>query len=376
MPAMGANLEYHSPLGSILLRRYPSRKNELLQAWSSADTLLLQEYLNLGALPQRSLVVNDEHGALSVAVEPAACWTDSWLASKAISDNLTFNNRAPVPILWSTQTPPSNIQTVLLRVPKQLSYFEYQLAELSRALPEGATFLAAGMDKHLSPRTAELIEAYIGPTTRHRGQSRARLFSATNQSQTATDSVSPFKYHCEELQVELTSLSNVFSGQSLDMGTRFLFDYLPQLKPAETMVDLACGNGVIGLVAGKLGISRHCVFCDESAMAVESARINLQACPDAGLEEATFIHGDGLLELTQTPELILCNPPFHLQHTVDEFAGVRLLQQCAKALARGGRLCLVANRHLNYLEQLHRQFERVEIAAENSKFRIYLATQN
>ena len=121
MPAKGANLEYHSPLGSILLRRYPSRKNELLQAWTSADTLLLQEYLNLGARPQRSLVVNDEHGALSVAIEPAASWTDSWLAAKALADNLVRNNRAPVPVIWSTLLPPSNIYTVLLRVPKQLA---------------------------------------------------------------------------------------------------------------------------------------------------------------------------------------------------------------------------------------------------------------
>ncbi|MFT6285420.1 MAG: 16S rRNA G1207 methylase RsmC [Alcanivorax sp.] len=376
MPDKGANFEYQSPLGSILLRRYPSRKNELLQAWTSADTLLLHEYLNLGALPQWSLVVNDEHGALSVAVEPAACWTDSWLSSKAIADNLTLNNRAPVPVLWSTQTPPSSIQTVLLRVPKQLSYFEYQLAKLSQILPEGATLLAAGMDKHLSPHTAEIIETYIGPTKRHRGQSRARLFSAINKSETAANCATQFKYHCGELEAELSSLPNVFSGQSLDMGTRFLFDYLPQLKPAETLVDLACGNGVIGLVAGKLGISRHGIFCDESAMAVESARLNLKACPDTGLEEVTFLHGDGLLALTQAPELILCNPPFHLQHTVDEFAGVRLLQQCAHALPTGGRLCLVANRHLNYLEPLRRQFKQVEMAAENRKFRIYLATQN
>ena len=233
--------------------------------------------------------------------------------------------------------------------------------------------LAAGMDKHLSPRTAEMIETYIGPTTRHRGRSRARLFSATNQGLTLAKGVTAFKYHCAELEAELSSLPNVFSGQSLDMGTRFLFDYLPQLKPAETLVDLACGNGVIGLVAGKLGIGRRCIFCDESAMAVESARLNLKTCLDTGIQEATFIHGDGLLELTQAPELILCNPPFHLQHTVDEYAGVRLLQQCATALAGGGRLCLVANRHLNYLEQLSRQFPQVEVVAENSKFRIYLA---
>ncbi|MCB2068942.1 MAG: methyltransferase, partial [Ottowia sp.] len=97
------------------------------------------------------------------------------------------------------------------------------------------------------------------------------------------------------------------------------------------------------------------VFADESAMAIASARGNVaRLVPDlAG--DCRFHHGDGLLAYTGAAAgLILCNPPFHLNHAVDEYAGRRLAAQCAAHLAPGGVLCLVANRHLDYTPVLRR----------------------
>ena len=39
-------------------------------------------------------------------------------------------------------------------------------------------------------------------------------------------------------------------------------------------MDLACGNGVLGLTAFTLGLATAVVMADESAMAVASARVN------------------------------------------------------------------------------------------------------
>ena len=56
---------------------------------------------------------------------------------------------------------------------------------------------------------------------------------------------------------------------------------------------------------------------------------------------------DGLLGYEGNPfDLLLCNPPFHLGHSVDDYAGRRLLQGAAEHLVSGGRLVAVANRHL------------------------------
>jgi 23S rRNA (guanine1835-N2)-methyltransferase len=171
-------------------------------------------------------------------------------------------------------------------------------------------------------------------------------------------------------------LPNVFSREGLDLGTRFLLEQLAQLRPVARAVDLACGNGVIGLAALQRGLASELWFCDESAQAIASARLNLETVLPEQVAQAHFHHGDGLRDWSApAPDLILCNPPFHLQHTVDDYAGRRLLSQAAAVLAPGGQLCLVANRHLDYRRTLAQGFRQQRILAQNRKFRVYLASR-
>ena len=170
--AAAAPVHLDTSQGHFQLRRYPARPSEPLQAWCGADLLLLEAWNRRGIDPAATLVVNDEHGALSTIIEPAALWTDSALSAKAASENLRRNQRAQVPVVWSTRSPPPGMQLVLLRIPKQLAYFEHQLAVLQGVLPQGAELLCAGMDKHLSPQTAKMLERYFGPVARHRGARR------------------------------------------------------------------------------------------------------------------------------------------------------------------------------------------------------------
>jgi 16S rRNA G1207 methylase RsmC len=366
--------------GTFQLRCYPSRSEEPLVAWCSADSLLLDETHRQGLPGSDILVVNDAHGALCVALQPQALWTDSALSSLALRHNERVNKRAQTPLIWSTEIPTFIPKLVVLRIPKQLPYFEYQLAQLGRLLPQGTPVLAAGMDKHLSPRTAEILERHIGPTHRHRGQRKARLFTAVSDERLTQDRAQSWDkpetsaYHCDVLQAELHAFPNVFSREKLDIGTRFLLEQFHRIAPAESLIDLACGNGVVGLAAFRQGLASKVSFCDESAMAIRSARLNVSRIFPLEQDKFSFHHGDGLLEYNDTAaELILCNPPFHLQHTVDEFAGRHLLKQCSRHLQPQGRLYLVANKHLNYLPTLKRTFERVEKLVTNAKFNIFLA---
>ena len=372
MPA--ADTYFRTPYGVFELTPYPTRPVEPLQAWCAADTLLLEDIHGRSVTGVDLLVVNDSHGALCVALQPQALWTDSALAVHALEHNQRVNERCPTPVFWSTQTPASTPQVVALRIPKQLPFFEYQLARLARWVPPGGIVLAAGMDKHLSPRVAKLLEHYIGPTQRHRGRRKARLFSALRDERPATTNHATAGYYCEQLQAELRALPNVFSPDKLDVGSRFLLEHLHTLAPVETMIDLACGNGVLGLAAFKQGLARQVAFCDESAMATASAWLNTSKLFPDQVADFSFHQGDGLLSYQGPPaQLILCNPPFHINHAVDEFAGRYLLEQCGQYLSGGGRLCLVANRHLDYLPTLKRKFRRVEKIAGNNKFFIWLA---
>ena len=365
---------YQNPYGSFVLQRYPARQLEPLQAWCAADTLLLEECHTRDIAADTTLVVNDEHGALCVALQPAALWTDSALSAHALQYNQKLNERSATPVVWSTEPPGLALQHVAMRIPKQLAYFEYQLSRLARCLPPGAMLVAAGMDKHLSPQVGKILESYIGPTERRRGQRKARIFCATRDERVTDAPADTSGYYCEALQAQLQAFSNVFSRDKLDLGSRFLMAYLTTLPPVTSAIDLACGNGVLGLTAVKQGLTPAVVFCDESAMAVASARLNVSHLYSQQQDNFGFHHGDGLMACAAEPvELILCNPPFHLNQTVDDFAGRHLLQQCAANLQPGGRLCLVANRHLDYLPTLKREFQRVDKAAQNGKFIVWLA---
>ena len=369
---MAADTLCQTPWGAVRLLRYPARRDEPLQAWCSADLLLLEALHELAADGAGILAVNDEHGALAVASGARAVWTDSALAAQALARNLTANERAPVAVTWSVDPPPPTSTVVVLRIPKQLPYLEYQLAILARRLQPGSTVIAAGMDKHLSPRVAELLEQYIGPTLRHRGQRKARLFSASRDQRSAAPGATLSRYYCDPLAAELQALPNCFSRDRLDGGSRLLLAQLRGIEPVSTLLDLACGNGVLGLAAFGMGLAQELVFADESAMAVASARLNASALFPSDSGAFSYWHGDGLADYAGPPlPLILLNPPFHLNHAVDDYAGRRLLEHCARHLRPGGHLYVVANQHLDYGPTLRRHFTRVEKLARDRRFVVW-----
>ena len=359
------------PQGDFELKRYPGRKQEPLQAWNGADLLLLEA---AGVSDEPCLVANDDHGALANALSPAAVWTDSALSARATRLNCQQNGVPQPLIIWSTELPQPPFGRVFMRVPKSLPYFEYQLAVLATTMSARQTLFCAGMDKHLSPQTAATIERYFGKVQRHPGKRKARLFSAVATGKSLAEPPADRAYHCKFAGGELRAGPNVFSGDQLDIGSRFLLEHLQQLSPVERAADLACGNGVLGISVLQQGFSTEMLFADESAMAIDAARNNCRRLiPGATVD---FHHGDGLLAREAEFELVLCNPPFHLGHTVDEYAGRRLLRQAAASLVPGGSLLLVANRHLRYATGLRRQFKQVDKLAQNSKFALWQALRS
>lgn len=388
-----AATQFETPYGAFNLTRYPRRLQEPLQAWNAADALLLEAAHQAGANPSQTLVVNDSQGALCTALAPLALWTDSAISALALQANEQANSGSNTAVIYSTERPPKS-SCVLLRIPKHTAFLEYQLSILAETMAPGSTLYAAGMDKHLSPKTAALLEHYIGATQRHRGQQKARLFSAVQTPKKTNSAPEKFTYSSEYVDAKLTALPNVFSGDRLDGGSRLLLSILHQLAPAETLIDLGCGNGILGLASMQAGLAKNVVFADESAQAIASAKLNCAALFPQRSSHFVFHHDDGLrswpnVDLSpelqektmaearqETADLIICNPPFHLDTHVDEFAGRHLLHQCVQKLHAGGQLCLVANRHLHYQALLQRHFSQCKQIAANSKFNVYLCTKS
>ena len=82
------------PQGSFILHRLPHRPRELLRAWDAADEYIL-DYLveQTFTTPPRCLIINDNFGALAVALQnwQVQAVSDSYLSQQATRLNLLSN---------------------------------------------------------------------------------------------------------------------------------------------------------------------------------------------------------------------------------------------------------------------------------------------
>jgi 16S rRNA G1207 methylase RsmC len=385
--------EMTTALGAARLQRYPRQASDQLQAWDAADEYLLnhvaeQTVLDRLAVEPRILLVNDQFGALAVALSralPAAelvSWSDSWLAHQGTQANIADNAPAACPrLLRSTDSLEGRFDLVLIKIPKTLALLEHQLAGLAAHLGDHCVVLGAAMTRHIHSSTLALFERYLGTVTTSLARKKARLvFAATGLVQAGKTPASPYpdSFPWPGHPFTLSNHANVFSRSSLDIGSRTLLEVIDKLPNARHIVDLGCGNGVLGIAAQLQQPAARLSFVDESYMAVASAEANWQSIVEAaeGDCSANFIVNDGLVGLKMSaPDLIICNPPFHQGNAVGDEVAWRMLRQSRSHLADNGELWVVGNRHMGYHNKLKKLFGNCKLRHSNRKF-VVLAAKN
>ena len=362
------------PQGEFELLRNP--RNELLQAWDAADEFLLNYVDEIKLLSRygKFLILNDAFGALAVALanHPVYSWNDSFMAQQALRDNLLANGYPAEQVKTNSGVdfPAVTVTCVLVKIPKTLALLEYQLYALRRVLDHDTSIIAAGMARNIHRSTLELFETILGPTTTTRARKKSRLILVQrDQSLKEGQSHYPDSY---ELQVDrnyrIINHASLFSRDRLDRGSRLLLEHMPVAERFRRIVDLGCGNGVLGIIAAALNPGASLLFCDESYMAIASAEENFRAA-FAQSREVEFVVADGLQGVAaNSRDLVLINPPFHQQHSVGDAIAWQMFKQARAALVAGGELRIVGNRHLAYHGKLKKLFGNCETIAADSKF--------
>jgi 16S rRNA (guanine1207-N2)-methyltransferase len=367
--------------GEFELNRLPKRPLELLRAWDAADEYLLATLADdlKPTAATRILIVNDSFGALAVALsafQPQAL-SDSYLSQQATRLNWVANGLPEhgVKLINSLEAPQGQFDRVLIKVPKTLALLEDQLIRLHPHWLPSTRVILAGMIKTLPPSVWKLLERLVGPTTTSLARKKARLIFATPDPALVIP-VSPYPvcYQLEGTDHLISNHANVFSRDSLDIGTRFFLQHLPTRPGHCDIIDLGCGNGLLGLMAAEQNPEATIHFVDESFMAVASAKENFYRAFGQG-RKATFRVGDGLTDFeAASADLILCNPPFHQLNTVGDQIANSLFKASRNVLRKGGELWIIGNRHLNYHVNLNRLFGTHTVVAANAKFVILKAT--
>jgi 16S rRNA (guanine1207-N2)-methyltransferase len=72
---------------------------------------------------------------------------------------------------------------------------------------------------------------------------------------------------------------------------------------------------------------------------------------------------------------VVCNPPFHQDRTVGDTLAWRMFAQAHRALAPGGELRVVGNRHLDHGRRLMRIFGHAARLATTGGYEVLLATR-
>jgi len=367
----------HVPQGQFVLQRRPLRRKELLQAWDAADEYLLSEVAK--QLSQESgkgtriLIVNDSFGALAVALSSWSpqTWSDSFLSQLATRDNCRTNDidLSTITEVNSLERPTAPLDIVLIRVPKTLALLEDQLIKLRPLLTPDTRILVAGMVKALPRSVWPMLETLVGDAQTMPAVKKAKLICVTpDLTRPLPSNPYPVTYPLENTDWLISNHANVFSRDSLDIGTRFFLEHLPYMSKARDIVDLGCGNGVVGLKSAAQHPNATVHFVDESFMAVTSARENMERALGAA-HPAAFHVSDGLEDFAPaSADLVLCNPPFHQQQAVGDQIAKRFFKQVHTVLRPGGELWVIGNRHLGYHVTLKRLFGNADVVASNAKF--------
>ena len=368
------------PQGEFQLARFPPRRKELLRAWDAADEYLLHQVADEGLCgPDSSLLIaNDSFGALSVALakQHPVMWSDSWLARQGTLANLQANGLStqPIELLDSLQVPSGRLDLVLIKVPKSLAMLEDQLYRLRPHLHAGSRVIAAGMVKQIHTSTLKLFERIVGPTHTSLARKKARLiFCQYDPVLEPGNNPYPSHYILEGTDYRITNHAAVFSRQSLDIGTRFFLEHIPRSDESLHIIDLGCGNGLVGLTAAERNPQARLTFVDESMMAVASAEANFKAA-FGDSRHADFQVTDCLSGIApDSADLILNNPPFHQQQTVGDAIAWQMFSESRTVLRPRGQLWVIGNRHLAYHAKLKRLFGNCRTIASNRKFVILQA---
>ncbi len=365
---------------TLQLSRYPATTDRSLRVANAADEwLLAQAQVELGTASTADtvlLLLHDRFGLLAACLAPhrpnfLACYRSQ---EKALAMNLENNqiDLTAVSVLHPLDEALPAYQFGYMQLPKSLDLFELYLSIFARFARPDAQLSIGFMTRHFSPNLLPIAEKYAHLVTQSKAKKKARLLqlSGFRQPPQLTNSLKRSLLLGER---SYEQYYGVFSAAHIDYATQFLLQNWPTiaLTAAATIVDIGCGNGVIGCELQRLYPSASLVFIDDFYLAIESAKLNVgQAAA------SRFLYEDDLASLAAASvDLVVTNPPFHFGHDNNIEVSLALFEAGKRVLKPKAQMLVVANKHLNYATHLARLFPSVHLVAANDKFVLYQATK-
>jgi 16S rRNA (guanine1207-N2)-methyltransferase len=261
--------------------------------------------------------------------------------------------------------PPACLAGMVMAAPAGTLERRYVLALSLRALKPGAPLTVMAPKDKGGTRLAKELEGF-GCMADAQGRRHQRICHTLRpESLSLGDAVEAGQPRFVDA-LGLWSQPGIFSWDRPDPGTALLLSVLSPLSGRGA--DLGCGVGVIArAVLANAGVT-HLDLMDLDRRAIDAARRNV-ADPRAAFHWMDVRYATVREEL----DFVVMNPPFHDGGIEDKGLGQAFVRRSQQMLRDGGKVWLVANRHLPYEGVLTPMFSTVTLRADNGGFKVYEA---
>ncbi|UQX88601.1 methyltransferase [Jatrophihabitans telluris] len=375
------------------LRRFPDVEAANLQAVDATDRLLLDIAADYPDHLGRGLVViGDHYGALSLGaadrfgLNDVRVHQDSIVSERALQANaVRFGLAGRTRSLALSDELVAGAGLVLVQLPKSLTAVAELAEVIARSADPDVVVLLGGRVKHLSLGMNDVLGRYFADLTAGLARQKSRVLTARGPLPVGEPGF-PLAAHLDELDLEIRAHGAAFAGTRLDLGTRRLAEVLDGARPgAQSAIDLGCGTGILAALLLRARPELKVLATDSSAAAIESTAATLAANGLAGPAgpggpggpggsdpaRVTLLRDDALSSVADaSADLIVCNPPFHIEGAVHIGPAVKMFRAAGRVLAPGGELWTVFNSHLEYRAILTDAVGPTSIVSRDPKFSV------
>ena len=341
------------------------------------------------AAPGEVAVLGDRYGALTLGaaglhgVTRIRVQQDALTGERALARNADRTGLAD-----SYQSMPFDASlvegatVVLMQLPRTLAALEQAAALIARHAHPSVVVFAGGRIKHLSTSMNEVLTQHFSELRVSLARQKSRVLVASEPradglagsgSGSGSDTMRT-EFH-DDVQLWVAAQGTAFAGTKLDIGTRFLLSFIPQMMAhPDVVVDLGCGTGVLAAEIARARPEARVIASDQSSSAVASARETMRL---NGLEGRVEVVRDDALrsQPDASAGLILCNPPFHVGAAVHADAALGLFRDAARVLEPGGELWTVFNSSLSHAATLRKIVGPTDVVGQNAKFTVTRSTK-
>ncbi|OEF97947.1 class I SAM-dependent methyltransferase [Desulfuribacillus alkaliarsenatis] len=190
-----------------------------------------------------------------------------------------------------------------------------------------------------------------------------------SKNPTVSSRETTIKAKLKDREWEFLTDAGVFSKGGVDFGTRLLIETV-EITDGDTLLDLGCGYGVVGIVLGAETPAGLITMSDINERAVELAKKN---CKKYQITNATVIASDGFENIPhQEFKHIITNPPIR----AGKAKIYQLFDETTKYLGHSGSLWVVMHKKHgaeSAIKKLENLYKSVKIVNKKSGYHIIKA---